>query len=246
MTQPAAWTAQGAEPSRTPGSAPGHRSDGPWPGGVPSPRTEMVAPGPHDGGIATLPPLDDATVERSPINPSTGEPRRPPVIWISALLGYLATVIVAVAVSQVLWRSVESFAEASWINQTMDTDPGSWVRVAFSIINAVTAAVVGGASAFVAYHAFCGAGWTRWGGIAATGISLLSLLLTPLAAISIAPTAIAAGLLWLRPARRYFNAWDAQREWKVRTVALPASIRYGPVPRYGGPGFAAAQQPTAH
>ncbi len=131
-----------------------------------------------------------------------------------------------------MWNSIADFAHASWINGLMRTDKGSWVRVAFSIINAVLAAFVAGAPAFVGYYAFVGSRWTRWGGIAATLISLFSLALTPLAALSIIPTAISAGLLWLRPSRRYVNAWTAQREWKVTQLDLPDRIRYGPVPRY--------------
>jgi hypothetical protein len=185
-----------------------------------------------DGGIATLPPPDDTPSDRSPLNPRTGEPRRPLLIWVASGLGLVATAIVAVAIALVMWNSIEAFADASWINARMETTPGSWVRVAFSILNTILAAGVGGASAFVAYHVFAGADWTRWGGIAATALSLLSLMLTPLAAVSIAPTAAAAGLVWLPPCRRFFNAWTAHREWKVARVTLPERISYGPLPRY--------------
>ncbi|WP_028709193.1 hypothetical protein [Propionicicella superfundia] len=198
--------------------------------GSPAP-AGMVAM-PVDGGIATLPPPDETPRDRSPLSPRTGEPRRPILIWVAAGLGLAATAIVAVALALVMWNSIPAFAEASWINARMQTDPGSWVRVAFSIINAVVAAGVGGATAFVGYHAFSGADWTRWGAIAAAAVSLLSLMLTPLAAASIAPAALAALVVWLPPCRRYFNAWTAFREWKVTRVALPERIAYGPLPRY--------------
>lgn len=189
-------------------------------------------PGPDDGGIATLPPPDEVHPQRSPLNPRTGEPRRPVTIWLSTTFGYAATTIVAIAITLVMWNSIESFAEASWMNNRMPTDPGSWVRVAFSIINVVVAAGVGGSTAFVAYYAFCGSGWTRWAGLVSAAICAATLTLTPLAMIAMIPAAVSAGLLWLPASRRYFNAWTALREWKITRVALPDTIHYGPVPRY--------------
>lgn len=197
-----------------------------------APGVPVDAGGTPDGGIATLPPFDERPLDHSPIDPRTGEPRRPFLIWLAAGLGLVSLVFVIGALGLVMWNSIEGFAEASWVNGRMETDPGSWVRVAFSVVNAVIGAAVGGATAFVGYHIFIGAEWTKWGALAATAVSAASLMLTPLAAISIVPIAISAILVWLPPCRRYFAAWTALRADRTPPLEVPERVYYGPLPRY--------------
>lgn len=185
-----------------------------------------------DGGVATLPPLESQPRDHSPIDDRTGQPKRPPLIWIAGILPFAGTAVVGVAIGLIFWDSIPNFKAASWVNGTMDTDPGSWVRVAFSVINAVIAAVVGGSAAFLGYNIFTGKDWTRIGGIVATVVACAALMLTPLAAAAIAPVAIAAALTWLPGCRRFFNAWTAFRRGNGRQVVPPPQIHYGPLPRY--------------
>ncbi len=182
--------------------------------------------------IATLPPLEDRPRDQSPIDVRTGEPQRPLLIWAAASLPFVGTVIVAVAIGLVMWNSIPNFAEASWINGRMPTDPGSWVRVAFSVINAMVAVLVGGSAAFLGYNIFTGRDWTRIGGIITAVLSFASLLLTPLAAISVIPIAVGAGLTWLPGCRRFFNAWSAHRRGSSGGLTAPERVYYGPLPRY--------------
>lgn len=222
------WPAPAPEQEFGPGSwAPADTAAQPQPASGP-----LVPASDEDGGIATLPPLDEQPRNQSPIDERTGQPKRPLLIWIAAGLPFVGTGLVAVAIGLVLWHSIPDFANASWLNGTMATDPGSWVRVAFSVINSALAALVGGTAAFLGYNIFTGRDWTRIGGIVVTAISFAALMLTPLAAIAIAPIAIGSALTWLPGCRKFFNAWTACRRGTRRLVPVPERVFYGPLPRY--------------
>lgn len=223
-TSPAAWPAPpvGAAPSAGPAA---------WPAPQAGPPQSPHRDAGH-GGIATLPILPEANTALAPIDPRSGEPRRPWTIWVATILCYLTGAIVALALGIIFLDAITKFAVASWLTGTVQTEPGSWLRVLLVCCCALIAAAVAGAAGVVGYHAWNGRGWTRIGGIVATVVAALSLMLTPLAAVSIAPVAIAAGLVWLPVSGRFFATFEALRH-PVPSVPAPLhNVYYGPLARF--------------
>ena len=63
-------------------------------------------------------------------------------------------------------------------------------------------------------------------------VSLLTILLNPLAMVAMAPIAVGAGLLWLPPLAPYFAAWQALRRHQPFHPHYAGDVHYGPLPRY--------------
>ncbi len=221
---PTAWPA----PSASPASSAGPQA---WPA-PPAGSPQSPHPDPGHGGIATLPSLPDANTALAPIDPRSGEPRRPWTIWVATVLCYLTGAIVAVALGMIFLDAITKFAVASWLTGTVQTEPGSWLRVLLVCCCALIAAAVAGAAGVVGYHAWNGRGWTKIGGIVATVVAALSLMLTPLAAVSIAPVAIAAGLVWLPVSGRFFATFEALRRPVPPMPAPLHNVYYGPLARF--------------
>ncbi|MBK8458901.1 MAG: hypothetical protein IPL43_00685 [Micropruina sp.] len=202
---------------------------------------------PPTGEIATLPPAPIEPPRLSRLNPRTGAPIRPWTIWLSAGLLFAAPVVVTVALGFIWWdmaspwqpttgeefTKTDRFASSAWLAGAVEAPMGSWVRVALAIaVTAVVVAISAVASA-VGYYAFAGYRWTRIGGLVALAVSLLALLLTPLAWAAIGCVALAAGGLWLPTTRRYFDAWFLLRHPAVTFSPPLERVQYGPVPRFG-------------
>lgn len=183
--------------------------------------------------IATLdaPPVPVAIV---PDDPRTGEPRIPWVVRIASVLSQLAVAVVIGSLLWVYWRAVDvdGFASASWLMGQFVTEPGSLGRVLLAVAVTVIALVVCAPPAITGYYAWTGYRWTRVSGLIGAAVSFGALTLVPPAWAAIPLAAVAAGLLWLPAATRYFAAWTARRH-PAEVFAPPTTdVYYGPLPRY--------------
>lgn len=183
--------------------------------------------------IATLdaPPVPVAIV---PDDPRTGEPRIPWVVRIASVLSQLAVAVVIGSLLWVYWRAVDvdGFASASWLMGQFVTEPGSLGRVLLAVAVTVIALVICAPLAITGYYAWTGYRWTRVSGLIGVAVSFGALTLVPPAWAAIPLATVAAGLLWLPAATRYFAAWTARRH-PAEVFAPPTTdVYYGPLPRY--------------
>lgn len=112
----------------------------------------------------------------------------------------------------------------------VSSEPASPWRVFFAILCCAIAVLVAAAATVVGYYAFAGYGWTRVGALVAAGVSLLSLLLTPIAAISIGCVALGAAPLWLPASARFFARWHLIRHPQIAYSEPIEQVFYGPLP----------------
>lgn len=204
--------------------------------GEPAPRHAIADDPPVDlrqGGIATLPPLSQATATGYPVSQRTSEPRRPAVAGIATALFYLSAAWTAASsvLALLVATDVSLFHRATRIWAWAQPDPVSWASVLLVLLVALVAVVVVAATGSAAFNAWNGHPWTRWIGLAAVGVSLGTLLLNPIAVWVILPAAVAAGLTWLPAMGRYLSAW---REFRSGAAAPRPSARivYGPRRRF--------------
>lgn len=182
----------------------------------------------------------------APINERSGQPVRPWPIWTSAALMFGGAIAVSVGllvamwtmaspwqrVEGQVWTKVDRFNEATWLTGWFPSEPASSWRVFFAIVCCLIAVLVAASASVVGYYAFAGYRWTRIGALVALGVSLLSLLLTPIAAVSIGFVALAVAPLWLPPAKRFFVRWQLIRHPQVAYSDPVENVYYGPLPRY--------------
>lgn len=201
---------------------------------------------PAHGGIQTLAPESSGMVRLAPLHERTGQPVRPWTVWTSAVLlfGSAAAVVVGLLlamwqmaspwqrVSAEEWTKIDRFNVATWLTTQFPSEPASGMRVLFAILCCLIAVLVAGTAGVVGYYAFAGYRWTRIGALVALGVSLLSLLLTPIAAISIGLAALGAAPLWLPVTNRFFARWQLIRHPQVAYSAPIDQVFYGPLPRY--------------
>jgi hypothetical protein len=178
--------------------------------------------------VAPPPPL----VVGVPINPRTGEPRRPVVIVIATVLCWLAVAITAASVLWVYWDAISHFAQASWLMGQFVTEPGSLGRVLLAVAVTVVAIIIGTANAIVGYYAFTGYRWTRIAGLISAVLTCGTLVLNQLGWYAIPAAVLGAVLLWLPPARKFFIAWTARRHPQEVFAPPTVDVVYGPLPRY--------------
>ena len=244
-SNPTAWPAPGA-PTDWP--APGTPTDrtGPVVSAGPTDRTRPGAERPTHGEIETLVPDVTASTRLAPLHDRTGQPVRPWTIWLSAtlLFGGAAAVTVGLLlamwqmaspwqrVSAEEWTKVDRFNEATWLTAQFPSEPASGMRVLFAILCCLIAVLVAGAASVAGYYAFAGYRWTRIGALVALGVSLLALLLTPIAAISIGLVALGAAPLWLPASNRFFARWHLIRHPRIAYSEPIDQVIYGPLPRY--------------
>jgi len=181
--------------------------------------------------IATVVPPPPLVVG-VPINPRTGEPRRPIAIVVATVLCWLAIAITAASVGWVYWDAISHFAQASWLMGQFVTEPGSLERVLLAVAVTAVAIIIGTANAIVGYYAFTGYRWTRIAGLMSAALTCGALVLNQLGWYAIPAAVLGAALLWLPPAKRFFIAWTARRH-PHEVFAPPAvDVVYGPLPRY--------------
>lgn len=172
-----------------------------------------------------------ATADRT-IDPKTGEPRRPVVIWIAAGLFFAAAAVVFAGLLWAFWLSVRTFEQAAWLNGVTPTAPGDLVRVGLVTAMFTIAMLIGAACVVAGHYAWKGYRWTRWAGLVAAAASAGALVINPLASAGIAAAVIAAVLLWLPPSRRFFAAWHTRRHPEPAVPEIADDVFYGPLPKY--------------
>lgn len=198
------------------------------------------------GGIQTLaaPPITAPSL--APLSERSGQPVRPWTIWVSAALMFGAAITVTIGLLMAMWTmaspwqrvndedwtKVDRFNEATWLTGWFPSEPATGWRVFFAILCCVIAVLVAATAAVIGYYAFAGYRWTRIGALVALGVSLLSLLLTPIAAISIGCVALGAAPLWLPASQRYFARWYVVRHPQIAYTEPIENVFYGPLPRY--------------
>lgn len=186
----------------------------------------MSDPSPQHS-IGTAVRVADAAVD-----PSTGEPRRPRVVWAASALFFGGLTCVVAGLLWAFWRSVREFADAAWLTGLVDTEPGSLARVLMVTALFVATLLIGAGSIIAGHYAWRGFGWTRWAGVVAAGISLLALLINWVAWIGIPLIMAGAALLWTPTARRFFERWHLRRHPAPPVLGAPVEVLYGPLPRY--------------
>ena len=224
-------------PANVPG-APSEATSGPVAGG-------QVAPS-QPGHIDTLAPLPAQPSRLAPLSARTGQPVRPWTVWLSAALLFGGAIVVIVGlllamwemaspwqqVGENEWNKVDKFNEATWLTAQFPSEPASGMRVFFAIACCLLAVLVAGSASAIGYYAFAGYRWTRIGALVALGVSLLSLSLTPIAAISIGFVALGAAPLWLPATSRFFARWQLVRHPQISYSEPIDQVFYGPLPRY--------------
>ena len=212
----------------------------------PAPTLPLPVPGSHTSGdiqTLTAQPLTPPTL--APLSERSGQPVRPWTIWTSATLLFAGAIAVTVGLLLAMWAmaspyqregdgwtKVDRYNEATWLTAQFPSEPATGWRVFFAILCCVIAVLVAGAASVVGYYAFAGYRWTRIGALVALGISLLSLLLTPIAAISIGLVALGSIPLWLPASRRFFARWQVIRHPQIAYSEPIENVFYGPLPRY--------------
>lgn len=204
----------------------------PFPQPSPQPVPQPAAVG---SVIATLPPQALQAPQGHPFSPRTGEPRRPVLLAVACGLLYGGGVVASAGLLKVLWDSatIAGFPTAArvltWIP---DLKPVSVLTVVMVLLIALVGVAVAAAAGVAAYNAWNGHAWSRIAGLVAVAVSLLTILLNPLAMVAMAPIAVGAGLLWLPPLAPYFAAWQALRRHQPFHPHYAGDVHYGPLPRY--------------
>ena len=179
-----------------------------------------------DAGIAAIEPT------ASPLDPRTGEPRRPWLVWVASGLFFAGVGVVVVALLLAMWNSVDRFAEAAWLNQVVPTELGDPLRVALALGVWSSALVIGAAASITGYYSWAGFRWTRWSGLITVALGGASFLMNTLAPWCLVPLTLGAGCLWTPPVIRFFLEWQAVSHPVRRFPSVADHVRYGPLPRY--------------
>ena len=174
-----------------------------------------------------------ATVDAG-VDARTGVPKRPWSVWGALVANYLAVATVIAGLLWAFWHSVdrEKFASAAWLNGVAETEPGSLPRV-LMVTGLFAIAVLVSAGAIIAgYYGWAGYRWPKWAGVIASGLSLLTLMINPVAAAGIAGVVVGAALLWLPGSRAFADRWHLRRHPTAPEPVLVDEVFYGPLPRY--------------
>lgn len=183
--------------------------------------------------IGVLPPTPPG-VSSYPVSPRTGEPARPVFLGVAVGLLLAGAAVAAAGLVKVLWdaATVTRYHTAARVLEWTKPNPVSFLTIVMVLtIGAIGAAVVTAAAA-IAYNAWNGRTWTRIGGIVAFAVSLLTILLNPLAMVAMAPIAVGAGMLWLPQVGSYFAVWRLIRVSPQIRHGWAENVTYGPLPRY--------------
>lgn len=187
-----------------------------------------------DQQIATLPPLEElrGDVIRSR---RTGEPRRPAVVLIAAIIFYLAAAGVAVAYAQHWWQAAHpaSYPTSARLVDWVDPAPGKWLSLTLEGCLAVGAVAAAGAAAVVGFQAWNG--W-RWARLASIGALVLVGGFTTVtsngAYVGLGLTVVGSALLLFPAVSRYFGEQERSRAMPPTPYRRPERIVYGRLPRF--------------
>lgn len=184
--------------------------------------------------IATLPPIEELH-DGVPLSPRTGEPRRPAVLLVAAVILYLVVPAVAFAYGWHWYRAAfqEHYPISSHIVQWLDPEPGKWLSLTLEFVHAGVAGLAAAAAGVVGFHAWNGHRWTRWGVVIALALNGLVATLTNLyGLIGVGLVVAGAALLFLPRISYYFREWDEVRAHEQERYRRPATIHYGRLPRF--------------
>jgi hypothetical protein len=182
------------------------------------------------GVIATLPPLPAPAAVAYPRSPVTGRPARPAAVLLAGVLYGLAIAVTALGYGRLWWdaASVERLLEAARVFRWAEPDPVSWQAVVLVIATALVVVIVVGCCGAVAYNAWQGRRWVRWGGLVALGVTGLTYLLNDWATAALAPAAGAALILWLPPVTAFCRAMTGPARATGRLALDRTPVAYGP------------------
>jgi hypothetical protein len=180
--------------------------------------------------IATIAPDQVAPVV--PVNPRTGQPRRPVSVRIGAVACLLAVVVTTASLLWTYWNAITDFTGAAWVFGQFGRPPGILAEVLLVIGLTLVAVLIGAANAITGYYAASGYDWTRVAGIISGLLSFAVLLFNPVGWAAIPLALLGAGLLWLPSSRAFFSAWTARRHPGVEFAPPVEQVFYGPLPRY--------------
>jgi hypothetical protein len=189
-------------------------------------------PGAHQA-IDVLAPYKPA-VGAYPVSERTGEPVRPVVLAVSCGLLVAGAVVSSVGLVKVLWdaATVTGYHTAARVLEWTKPNPVSFLTIVMVLTIGAIGAVVAASAGAIAYNSWNGRRWTRIGGIVATAISALTILLNHVAMVAMIPIAIGAGLLWLPEVTRYVAAWSTIRTAPAMHRGWAQNVRYGILARY--------------
>ncbi|HMR12441.1 MAG TPA: hypothetical protein PKE42_01785 [Arachnia sp.] len=184
--------------------------------------------------IATLPPLEELQpgVARSP---RTGEPRRPAVLGVAAVVLYLAAAAVAVAYGIHWWEAAhpETYPASARLVDWVDPDPGKWLSLTLEGVLSAAAVIAAGAPAVAGFQAWNGWRWGRWAGLLAVALTGgFAALTNGWGFVAVGLAVVGSALLWLPPVGRYLADWDRVRAGRPIPYRRPESILYGRLPRF--------------
>lgn len=183
--------------------------------------------------VETIPPLEE-THRGVPVSPRTGEPRR-----AGALVGLQCLLHGAAAVSGLgyalyWWQAmhVSGFNRSAWIVGWLDPRPGGAGSIALVLTLAVLVIPMVGAPCVAAYQAWTGARSAQRLSLVALVVSLLGLLLNPLACLAIPLCGAGAALVRAQAVTGFFDAWEALRTPPPRSAGPDRAVFYGRLPRF--------------
>lgn len=187
-----------------------------------------------DKQIATLPPLEELHDE-APLSPRTGEPHRPAVLLVAAVVCQVAAAATVVAYAQHWWLAVHpgTYPTSARLIEWVSPDPGKWLSLTLEAGLVAALVLAGGAIGVAGFQAWNGWRWSRWAGLVAALLSCGFLAVTSNWAIpALSLSIVGAGLLFVPPVTRYFKAQELHRSIEPEHYRRPASIHYGRLPRF--------------
>ncbi|MGB3955518.1 MAG: hypothetical protein WBL05_09620 [Brooklawnia sp.] len=209
-----------------------------------SPPTEVVQAEPDPASIAglgdpldepirTLPPIE-VEIAGYPISRRTGEPVRGRLIVTATLAFTVSAVVAMVTYWWYWWQAINivNFATSSRLIELFDPRPGSGSSIVLVCVMAVIGVIMTAGPGVAAYNVWHGASWSRNAGIAACITSLLAFFVLPWSWLTLGFAALGTGLLWLRQARPYFEAWQRFANPPRTAIVPPTGVAYGPAPRF--------------
>jgi hypothetical protein len=199
-------------------------------GGAESPPPPEPLPPVRPGDIATIPAVPvppELSHRRSPV---TGRPARPVVLAVAETLLGLGIALVPVAYGRLWWdaASVSRLAQASRLFGWVDPDPVSWQAVGLVIASGLLSVLIVAALGVIAYNAWQGRLWTRWGGFVALVVAGGAAYLSHPWTLAVVPAAFGATiLLWLPPFRAFCRASATGAKPTGRKPVDPTPVAYG-------------------
>jgi hypothetical protein len=183
--------------------------------------------------IATL-PLQAVEEADYPLSARTGEPQRPGVIFGAIVAGWVSVATTVGAFAYWWWQaaSVTGFHGSARLLGWFGPDPVSWAAVALVVVVAALGVLMVAAAGMVAYNAWAGNGWIRLGSLVGLAVTGVSFLLSWFFSAAMVPLAVAALLVWLPSAGRFFAAMKDLHTPRPRVVPT-TGIRYGRQPLIG-------------